>query len=121
MGTLTKNPAAVVLGRQGGKKGGPARAAALTPEERSQIARRAVQARWAKSKGSLPEPAAGTAIKQAAPKGRGKTKPSSASDQALLALLHRLKTATAQSEVLDLSTQIERLIFHKQFHPEQKQ
>jgi len=43
-----KNPAAVALGRLGGKKGGPARAAAMTPEQRSESARKAVQARWAK-------------------------------------------------------------------------
>lgn len=41
-----KNPAAVTLGRLGGKKGGRARAERLTPEERSEIARRAAQARW---------------------------------------------------------------------------
>lgn len=34
--------------REGGKKGGAARAAALSPEERSAIARRAAQSRWAK-------------------------------------------------------------------------
>ena len=43
-----KNPAAVALGRLGGQKGGPARAARLTPEQRSASARKAVQARWAK-------------------------------------------------------------------------
>ena len=37
------------LGRLGAKKGGMARARSLTPAERSEIARRAVQARWAKS------------------------------------------------------------------------
>lgn len=41
-----KNAAAVALGRKGGKKGGPARAASLTPEERSLSARRAANARW---------------------------------------------------------------------------
>ena len=41
-----KNLAAVVLGRLGGKKGGIARAKKLTPEQRSDIARRAAQARW---------------------------------------------------------------------------
>jgi hypothetical protein len=41
-----KNPAAVELGRLGGKKGGKARAAKLTSEERTQIARRAAEARW---------------------------------------------------------------------------
>ncbi|MDA8292509.1 MAG: hypothetical protein M0Z33_12650 [Actinomycetota bacterium] len=42
-----KNPAAVELGRRGGLKGGKARAAKLTSEERSEIARRAALARWA--------------------------------------------------------------------------
>jgi len=41
-----KNPAAVALGRLGGKKGGKARAAKLTEEQRSEIARKAAQARW---------------------------------------------------------------------------
>lgn len=45
-----KNPHAVALGRKGGKKGGAARAANLTPEERSEAARKAVRARWAKAK-----------------------------------------------------------------------
>ena len=43
---LTKNPAAVALGRLGGKKGGKARAAKLSAERRSEIARMAAQARW---------------------------------------------------------------------------
>ncbi len=46
-----KNPAAVALGRLGGKKCGPARAAKLTPEERRDIAKKAAAARW-KSKGN---------------------------------------------------------------------
>jgi hypothetical protein len=41
-----KNPAAVALGRLGGKKGGPARAARLTKEQRAEIARKAARARW---------------------------------------------------------------------------
>jgi hypothetical protein len=45
-----KNPAAVSLGRLGGKKGGPARANKLTKEQRSKIAKKAAQARWAKKK-----------------------------------------------------------------------
>jgi len=45
-----KNPYAVALGRKGGLKGGPARAAKMTPEERSESARKAVQARWEKAK-----------------------------------------------------------------------
>jgi hypothetical protein len=41
-----KNPAAVALGRLGGQKGGKARAAKLSPERRSEIARTAARARW---------------------------------------------------------------------------
>ena len=48
--THKKNPYAVALGRRGGKIGGPARAASMTAEERSESARKAVQARWAKVK-----------------------------------------------------------------------
>ncbi len=43
-----KNPAAVALGRMGGLKGGKARAAKLSPEERRDIARNAAHARWKK-------------------------------------------------------------------------
>jgi hypothetical protein len=42
------------LGRLGARKGGRARARSLSPAERSEIARRAVQARWAKS-GRVPD------------------------------------------------------------------
>ncbi len=45
---FVKNAAAVELGRLGGKKGGAARAAALTPEQRSEIARKAAAGRWKK-------------------------------------------------------------------------
>jgi hypothetical protein len=48
--TVEKNPAVVELGRRGGLKGGPARAAKMTPEERSEAARKAVNARWAKKR-----------------------------------------------------------------------
>ena len=48
--TKRKNPAAVALGRKGGKKGGPARAAAMSADERSEAARKAVMARWAQQK-----------------------------------------------------------------------
>lgn len=43
-------PAAMALGRRGGLKGGPARAAKMTPEERTESVRRAVLARWEKAK-----------------------------------------------------------------------
>lgn len=39
----------VVRARKAGAKGGPARAKALTPRERSEIASLAAQARWKKS------------------------------------------------------------------------
>jgi hypothetical protein len=41
-----KDPAAVSLGRRGGLKGGKARAAAMTPARRSEIARKAAAKRW---------------------------------------------------------------------------
>jgi hypothetical protein len=43
-----KDPAAVALGRRGGLKGGLARKAALTPEQRKDSARKAAEARWGK-------------------------------------------------------------------------
>jgi hypothetical protein len=43
-----KNPAAVELGRLGGKKGGPARAAKLSAKRRVAIARAAARKRWGK-------------------------------------------------------------------------
>jgi len=42
----TRDPAAVSLGRRGGLVGGKARAARLTPEQRSEIAKKAAAARW---------------------------------------------------------------------------
>src|ERR1017187_4539540 len=46
--------AARELSRLGASKGGQARAKALTSAERSEIARRAVEARWAKTGRSVP-------------------------------------------------------------------
>jgi hypothetical protein len=43
-----KNPAAVMLGRLGGLKGGKARAEKLSDERKSEIARNAAIARWSK-------------------------------------------------------------------------
>ena len=45
--TPVKNLAAVALGKLGGLKGGPARAAKLTPEQRREIAQKGARARWA--------------------------------------------------------------------------
>jgi len=44
-----KDPAAVALGRKGGLKGGKARAASMTSEERSEAAKKAAEARWHRS------------------------------------------------------------------------
>lgn len=45
-----RDPAAVELGRKGGLRGGKARWANLTPEQRSEAASLAAQARWRKKK-----------------------------------------------------------------------
>jgi hypothetical protein len=47
--TRQKNPAAVALGKLGGKKGGPARRDKLSPEQRKAIAQKAALARWNRS------------------------------------------------------------------------
>ena len=46
-----KNPAAVALGRKGGKQSAIARMKKIAPEERRRIASEAARARWAKEKG----------------------------------------------------------------------
>jgi len=102
-----KNAAAVALGREGGKKGGPARAASLSSKQRSESARKAVQARWAKAK----ELKTSTVLK----------KPSAdTSDQVVLDLLGRLKATSDPSEIRRLSDQLERAIFHKQYKSTRK-
>ena len=95
MAVKRKNPAAVALGRKGGKKGGPARAAKLTPEQRSESARKAVQARWAKAKPM------NSAV--------------NAADYAILTLLKRIKATDNPTEIRYLSDRLERVIFRKQF------
>jgi hypothetical protein len=45
-----ENPHAVALGRAGGRKNGKARLEKLTPEQRQEIAQKAIQTRWAKAK-----------------------------------------------------------------------
>ena len=96
---LRKSSAAVALGRRGGLKGGPARTARLTPEERSASASKAVRARWEKQ-GKPP------AAKVIVP---------DTSDETLVKLLNRLKTTADLAEVALLADKIERLVFHKQF------
>jgi len=65
-----KNPHAAALGRLGGSKGGKKAAANLTPEERKERARKAVEARWAKRKRKKGRRAVRTtALPRAAPDG----------------------------------------------------
>lgn len=45
---IVRNPHAAALGRLGGQRGGPARAAALSARRRREIARTAALARWRK-------------------------------------------------------------------------
>jgi hypothetical protein len=47
-----KDPLAVALGRRGGLKGGPARAAKMSAKARSESAKKAAQARWADQQSS---------------------------------------------------------------------
>lgn len=47
-----KNPAAVLLGRLGGLKGGKARATKLSVEERHDIAKKAAETRWSNRENS---------------------------------------------------------------------
>ncbi len=95
---ITKNPVAVALGRKGGKKGGPARAAKLTAVQRSESARKAVQARWAR-------------VKQ--PRESSEVAGTDTSDSALLTLLDRIKSASDPQEIRELAAQIERVVFHE--------
>jgi hypothetical protein len=93
--SVKKNPAAVALGRKGGKKGGPARAAKLTPEQRTASARKAVQARWSK----------------AAPA----TAALDTSKKALHLCLQRIKDANDENEIRRLTQELQRIVFHKQY------
>ena len=45
-GEHRSSPRAVAAGSRGGRKGGPARAQALTPKQRSKIAKKAAKSRW---------------------------------------------------------------------------
>src|SRR6185312_10591031 len=90
-----KNPAAVALGRKGGKKGGPARAAKLTPEQRSDSARKAVTARWSKAKNG----------------GGVTTHVLDTSKKALHACLKRIKDARNEKELRRLTQELQRIVF----------
>ena len=96
-----KNSAAVALGRKGGKKGGPARAAKLTPEQRSESARKAVQSRWAKSR----------TVSKAAPA----TPVLETSKKALHLCLKRIKDAKDENELRRLTEELQRIVFRRQY------
>ncbi|MGD0868682.1 MAG: hypothetical protein ABSB88_03960 [Bryobacteraceae bacterium] len=96
---MKKNPAAVALGRKGGKKGGPARAAKLTPEQRSESARKAVQARWSKAK------------RDSSPA----TPVPDTSRNALHLCLRRIKGAKDEAELRRLTEELQRIVFHRQY------
>jgi hypothetical protein len=120
-----KDPAAVALGRKGGRKGGPARAASLTPEQRSESARNAVRARWAKAKGD-----SGSTIHKSKKMGIEKVSrsreevtseaaPATAlldtSKKALHICLKRIKDAKNESDLRRLTEELQRIVFHKQY------
>jgi len=109
MAVMKKDPAAAALGRKGGKKGGPARAAKLTPEQRSASARKAVQARWTKAK-KYSSHKLGQPVSETEPDASAV----SPSDRALLALLKRIEATDSPAEIRRLSGQLERAIFDKQ-------
>ena len=105
MAAKSKNRAAVVLGRAGGKKGGPARASKLTPVQRSEGARKAVQARWAK---------AGHA-KETVSAERAFPTVDEISRKNLHLCLDRLKNAQDEGEIRHLTEELQRIVFHKQY------
>ena len=53
MDEALRSQMAKLLGRRGGLSGGPARAAALSPKRRTEIAKAASASRWAKPKKAL--------------------------------------------------------------------
>ncbi|HEV3198689.1 MAG TPA: hypothetical protein VGZ73_12295 [Bryobacteraceae bacterium] len=120
-----KDPAAVALGRKGGIKGGPARAAKLTAAERSESARKAVRARWTKANpgsGHKDLNTQGTGIKKSrqfpnadvretVPDGPGLD----TSKKALHLCLKRIKDATDENELRRLTEELQRIVFHKQY------
>jgi hypothetical protein len=55
------------IGYKGGRKGGLARAANLTPEQRTEAARKAVQVRWEKAKAAKRQKAKEKRKRQTAP------------------------------------------------------
>jgi len=120
-----KNAAAVALGRKGGKKGGLARAAKLTPGRRREIARKAVQARWAKAKedsGYLVVKRANMGAKklrEVREEPMSESLPAATildtSKKALHLCLKRIKEAKDEKELRRLTEELQRIVFHKQY------
>ena len=120
-----KDPAVVALGRRGGKKGGPARAAKLTPEQRSASARKAVQARWANAKQDSDR----TVLKRKGMDARkltgfrteetGEAVPTTtvldASRKTLHLCLEQIKEANNENELRRLTEELQKIVFHKQY------
>jgi len=84
----------------------------MTPKQRSESARKAVQARWAKAKEGKGEMGVKAAKMGSKPSAASKV---DTSDKALLSLLKRIKETDDQNEVRQLTEDLERLIFHKQY------
>ena len=114
-----KDPAAVALGSKGGKKGGPARAAKLTPEQRSESARRAVQARWAKAKKGSHRVKVKTTGSKPFNQLTAETAPATTvhdtSKKALHQCLKRIKEAKNDSELRRLTEELQKIVFHRQY------
>ena len=120
MAVKKKDPAAVAPGRKGGRKGGPARAAKLTPEQRSESARKAVLARWAKAKNGSSMVAKQKVIGAGkfSDFGTGMVEGNPAPDTSRKALhlcLKRLKNAKDENEIRRLTEELQRIVFHKQY------
>jgi len=98
-----KNPHAVALAKKGARKGGLARAARMTAQQRSESARRAVQARWTRASGELIAESAATHATL------------DTSRAGLHRCLDRLKKATSEAELRRLTEELQRIVFHKQY------
>jgi hypothetical protein len=101
MGEKRKNPHAVALAKKGARKGGLTRAARMTAQQRSDSARRAVQARWAKGDFVAGTTPAGSAL--------------DTSRKGLHRCLDRLKNAKTEAELRRLTEELQRIVFHKQY------
>jgi hypothetical protein len=126
MDVKRKNPAAVALGRKGGKKGGPARAVKLTPEQRSESARKAVQARWAKKTKMGSDYIAlkskdmdikefSEFRKEAMSEAASAPTVLDTSKKALHSCLKQIKNAKNESELRRLTEELQKIVFHRQY------